>query len=270
MTNAVQQLELSRFTQVVASHLPRSRQKERSVSHQLYMWRGTRTIILERHRFYADQTRKRVLVPFANIEEEAQQYAADEYDRLGSMPSGDDEGPGMDAIAEYAHEKGLSLYLLLNDLRKQTTLGALAGMYHQFEKDLRDFIERELVHTLPSAEASKLAWNSASIGKIYDILEKFSWPVRKQRWFPFLDSCRLVVNVHKHGKGASLKTLAAQYPEYLRNPFDDGIDVLTSDPDHEDLDITDAQFAAIEKAIEHFWQDFPERLYYPPEDVVAD
>lgn len=240
------------------------------MSHQLYMWRGTRAIFLERHRFYADQTRKRVLGQFSNIEEEAQRYAADEYDRLGSIPAGDDEGAGMDAIAEHAHEKGLSLYLLLNDLRKQTTLGALAGMYHQFEKDLRDFIERELTHTLPHAEATKLAWNSASIDKVYDILEEFSWPVRKQRWFPLLDSCRLVVNIHKHGKGASLMTLATKYPEYLEKPSGGSIDVVTSDPDYEDLDITETQFTAIEKAIEYFWQDFPERLYYPPEDVGAD
>lgn len=95
------------------------------------------------------------------------------------------------------------------------------------------------------------------------------WPVRKQPWFRFLDSCRLVVNVHKHGKGASLTTLAAKYPEYLKNLFDDSIDVLASEPNYEDLDISDAQFTGIEQAIESFWKDFPERLYYPPEKLTA-
>lgn len=228
---------------------------------QLYMWSGTRGIYLKRHRFYAEQIRKRVLSQFSNIEEEAKSIAEAEYERLGSHPASEDDHGEMAAYAEQAWDTGTSLYMLLDDLRIQTWLGALAGMYHQWDKDLRDFLEDELAHAYKRAEVKEHVWGKADIGKIYDLIEQFGWPVRQRPWFPTLDACRLVVNVYKHGKGASLEQLAKKYPDYLKPPYQGILPDGMFEPNHEHLGITEEQFSGFDKAIENFWLEFPERLY---------
>jgi len=109
-------------------------------------------------------------------------------------------------------------YNLLSDLRKQMMLAALAGLYHQWGKDLREFIGHELVHDPGREVAAKLAWTSG-IATVLQMLEKFGWACRAQQFFAPIDACRLVVNVYKHGKGQSLDELITRYPRYLKQPF---------------------------------------------------
>lgn len=117
---------------------------------QLYMWSGTRRSLLARHDFYVEQVKARVLSHFeGDLSEEAERYTDEEYERLGSMYGGEDSD--MAAIAETAIERGQEFYGLLSDLKKQTMLGALAGLYHQWDKDLRDFVEQELAHDVTNA-----------------------------------------------------------------------------------------------------------------------
>jgi hypothetical protein len=37
-----------------------------------------------------------------------------------------------------------------------------------------------------------------------DLLESIGWTIREKAYYPHLDACHLVVNVYKHGRGASL------------------------------------------------------------------
>lgn len=139
----------------------------------------------------------------------------------------------MGAVAETANEHGQNLYSLLHDLRKQMLLSALAGCYHQWDKELREFIEGELSKTFKHDDAKRIAWN-LNIGTIFDLIAQFGWNCRALPFFRHIDACRLVVNVHKHGKGSSLEQLAATYPEFLRNPVAEVAPDLVSDfLDHE-------------------------------------
>ncbi len=91
----------------------------------------------------------------------------------------------------------------LLSLREQTTLGALAGMYHQWEKELRTFIENELGHELSRQHALLLAWKkSRTIEDIFDLLQRFGWDCRAEPFYPVLESCRLVVNVYSMARGS--------------------------------------------------------------------
>lgn len=230
---------------------------------QLYMWSGQREFFLARHDFYMEQVKTRVLGNFRNMGEEADQVAHKAYDRIGSVYS---DGDGdMAAAAETAMDRGHEFYMLLSDMRTQTTLGAMAALYHQWDKDIRGFLEGELSHSYDRDQVTKFAWGS-NIDKIFETLEEFGWPIRQAQWFPRLNASRLIVNVHKHGKGQSLDELIRDYPQYLKGPLD-GIAIASfmTTPDHEELAVTEEEFNQIADAIRQFWVDLPERLFLAAE-----
>jgi hypothetical protein len=122
------------------------------------MWRGTRQAIIQRHDFYVEQVKKRVISHFSDVEVEAERFADTEYDRLCSLPG--DEDSDLSIAAEIAEEHGQQLYLLLYDLRRQMLLGALAGCFHQRDVELRDFLEAEFLQY--SNEAREIVWGPAN------------------------------------------------------------------------------------------------------------
>jgi hypothetical protein len=227
---------------------------------ELYMWVGQRRLVLERHDFYVEQVKARVLAQFQDVAGEAERHSEAEYERLGSLPG--DEGSDMVEIAEIASDKGQVFYSLLSDLKKQMLLGALAGLYHQWDKDLRDFVERELRQHLKPTDAGKIAWDP-NVGNVFDMLAEFGWDCRCAAFFRRIDACRLVVNGYKHGKGRSLDDLGTRYPEYLDDGFTKGTSWLLAPGylDHEWLSISEPQFDEIADALRQFWVEFPERLY---------
>jgi len=227
---------------------------------QLYMWEGARRIFLDAHLFYVDQLKTRLLSQFDDIEGMANRFAEEAYERIGSSP-GHSEIDMSDA-AEWAYEEAASHYLALTELRKQVLLGGLAGIYHQWDKQLREFIEREMLHYVDQEWTNKHVWKPAG-DKVLEILEEFSWPVKSQPFYPLLDALQLVVNVYKHGKGRSLNELNDRYPRYVVDPAKAaGFKKWKSPLDHEWLTVTDDQFDEFEAAISDFWSAIPERLYY--------
>jgi hypothetical protein len=149
----------------------------------------------------------------------------------------------------------------LSDLRQSVILGALAGLYHQWEKQLRGFIEMELAHDVKRDDAAKAAW-SGIIGEVFDLLREFGWDVRVQPFFAPIDACRLIVNVYKHGQGPSLVELNRRYPAYLPDPIGKRIPAFGSrGPSHEWLTVTEKDFPEIASGLRAFWEALPEQLY---------
>jgi hypothetical protein len=226
------------------------------MTHQLYMWSETRAHILKRHDFYVGQIKARVLSNFVDIEGEARRFAEAEYERLGSIR-------GEDGDQSEALDRAQSLGEQLDDLRKQMLLGALAGCFHQWDKELREFLERELACTVKKEVARRYAWDQKP-ETVFDLLKEFGWDCRAGVFFPQIDACRLIVNVYKHGKGPSLERLAACYPVYVDVPKSRlGLrnSLVPKFLDHEWMEITDIQFDEIAYALRQFWECFPERLY---------
>jgi hypothetical protein len=211
--------------------------------------------IVEKHDFYVTQIKERVIAQFKDLEGDTDRYAEMEYRRLIGIAG--DDNMDMADLAEMAHELAASHYELLSDLKEQVMLGALAGLYHQWEKELRDFIERELTTDSLAEQATKRAW-SVSIMDIFRLLTDFDWDVLSEPFFPKIDACRLVVNVYKHGKGPSLNELRSKYPDYLHprlsKPPSDYVD-------YQWLAISEQNFDEIARALRSFWIEFPERLY---------
>lgn len=227
---------------------------------QLYMWEGARRIFLDAHRFYVDQLKTRLLSQFDDIEGQADSFAEEAYERIGS--SSGHGGFDMSDAADWAYEEAASHYLALTELRKQVLLGGLAGMYHQFDKQLREFIEREMLRYVDHEWTDRHVWKPAG-DKVLDILEEFGWRVKSLPFYPLLDALQLVVNVYKHGKGRSLNELNDRYERFVVDPVKvAGYGEWRTTLDHEWLTVTDDQFDEFAAAISDFWSAMPERLYY--------
>lgn len=228
---------------------------------QLHMWGPFREHLLRRHAFYVEQAKARVLSQFGDISGEAERFADAEFDRIGQQPAHYEIDMG-DA-AEMANDRAQEFYGLLSDLHREMTLATLAGVYHQWDKDLRGFIDSELGKDgVAAADIKEVVWKR-DIAEVFKLLAQFGWDCRKDGFFADLDAARLVVNVYKHGKGKSLDDLVAQHPEFLREGLPGfGLAAHPDYVDHEWLTVSDKQFARIAAAIEAFWGAFPERLLY--------
>jgi hypothetical protein len=236
----------------------RDRKLEIDAVVQLDMTPDMKWWIFEEHDFYVAQINERVIAQFQDLNGDADRYAKAEYRRLSERPG---RGDGdMAAVAEHAHDNAVEYYRMLADLKQSVILGALSGLYHQWEKQLRDFIEMELVHDMSRTEATKIAW-SRDIANVFHFLGGIGWDVRAEAFFPLIDACRLVVNVYKHGQGNSLTELNSKYPEYLPDQLAKLVEIDgSSNPYHDWLSVSEDGFAKMAGGLRAFWEQFPERL----------
>ena len=233
------------------------------------MWGSFRWSLIAGHLFYVEQSHKRLLSQFEDIEAESDKAAEDWLQRRSGNFDPDRHDPG--DFYEAAHEAGIEFYGLLSDMRDQTRLSVVAGMFHEWDKQLRDWLVREIQHWHRGDAAALKVWSANSV-QIGDLLESVGWSVCSADYFRTLDACRLVVNVYKHGKGNSLDDLKQKYPEYLHDPFS-GLGGTFSDVeyrDHTHLKVNDDQFQAFSDAIVAFWQAVPENIFDSNVDEVPD
>lgn len=218
-----------------------------------------RQSLIKGHLFYVAQARKRLLSQFDGIEADADRAAEEWLQQSGQHFDPDRHDPG--DFYEKAQDVGIEFYQLLNDMREQTRLSVVAGMFHEWDKQLRAWLVREIQHWHQGDNATLKVW-SADFGQITDLLESFGWNLRIEDHFRLLDACRLVVNVYKHGEGKSLDDLRNRFPEYLYDPLK-GLVGRFADMryrDHTYLKVSDDQFQAFSGAILVFWRDIPENV----------
>ena len=224
------------------------------------MWGPFRQSLIEGHLFYVEQARKRLLSQFEDMEAEADKASEDWLERSSRNFDPDRHDPG--DFYEAANDAGIEFYTLLSEMRDQTRLSVVAGMFHEWDKQLRDWLVREVRHWHQGENIAAKVW-SVDFGKIADLLESFGWDIRSKDYFAKLNACRLVVNVYKHGQGKSLSDLKAAYPEYLDDPFSGTGGAFSSIEyrDYTHLKITDEQYKAFSDSITAFWQDVPENVF---------
>jgi len=223
------------------------------------MWRPIRQSLIKGHLFYVEQARKRLLSQFDDMESEADRASEEWLEQRGRDFDPDRHDPG--DIYEEAHYVGIEFYGLLSEMRDQTRLTVVAGMFHEWEKQLRGWLAREIERWHRGDSVALKVW-SADFGEIAALLESFGWDLRSTDYFRALNVCRLVVNVHKHGEGKSLVDLTTKFPEYFDDPFK-GADGALSKPkhrDHKHLKVSEDQFQTFSDAIVAFWRDVPENV----------
>jgi hypothetical protein len=224
------------------------------------MWGPFRQSLIDRHIFYVEQAQKRLLSQFNNIEADADRASEEYLENRSGYFDPDRHDPS--DFYEAAHDAGIEFYGLLSDMREQTRLSVVAGLFHEWDKQLRDWLTREIGNWHNGATAAKKIW-SADFVMIADLLESLGWKVRSAAYFQTLDACRLVVNVYKHGEGKSLDDLSQNYPDYLVDPLKahggELAEILSQnrDLDHTHLKVSDAQIQAFSDAIVTFWRSVP-------------
>lgn len=231
------------------------------------MWEPHRQSLINAHKFYLDQARKRLLSQFENIEAEADTAAKEWLDQRSHLFDPDRHDPG--DFYEGANDAGIEFYELLSGMREQTRLSVVAGMYHGWDKQLRDWLVREVQHWHNGEQAASKIW-SADFDRLIELLESLNWNVRGGGYFHTLDACRLVVNTYKHGEGTSFERLKSEYPTYVDDPFSDsGIHAPgLSFSDHTHLRVTDDHIDEFSEAIIGFWEAVPKDVFQSQVTVV--
>ena len=222
------------------------------------MWRPFRESLVTAHLFYVEQAANRLLSQFEDIESEADNASERWLDENGRFFDPERHDPG--DFYEAAHDTGIEFYQLLSEMRDQTRLSVVAGIFHQWDKQLRDWLVRETFNWHKGQSVCAAIWN-ASFDNIFDLLSGLGWNARAEDFFTKLDACRLVVNVYKHGDGPSFTDLLARYPEYLDRPASKmaprfGTEYL----DHSHLRVSSQQIQEFSDAIVEFWGSVPENV----------
>lgn len=224
---------------------------------------GYRDQLVEKHVFYVQQAKKRLLEQFtdAAISQEADGVADASWIRRGQNfnPDYDDPADG----AEDAYHDGVWRYQLLMELRDNVRLNIVSGFFHTWEKTLREWVVRQ-VQFWHRGETVKVELWEKPIAHIFDLLKAFGWSIHAAQFFPAIDACRLIVNVHKHGDGRSLTELSDRYPNYLVHPLDTlrgDLSDMWFEPKHDHLKIDDADLDAFADAITAFWNQVPLEMF---------
>jgi hypothetical protein len=222
----------------------------------LYFCPSNRRYALELVSAYSREFTSRVLAAFDNIESEA--HAAEEayYENKMNEPAWDDSGPDASEIAEAAFDYGLSIYSDLEFVTRQIVGLTIAGLYHLWERLLKDFMIREFRHDHPPYVSPNTV-QKADFGKLVKIVSEFGWTIENEQFYSELDRLRLIANVIKHGDGLSCDELLKKAPELFRDFLHPWANAHRS---AEDLSLSKDDFSRSVTAVQAFFQEFPERL----------
>ncbi|MCU4389976.1 hypothetical protein KTH73_04445 [Acinetobacter courvalinii] len=207
------------------------------------------------HNFYVDQSKKRLLSQFENLDNEVEQIAQKFYEESGKFFNPDFDDPS--DYAERAYENAQEHVMLLSEMREQTLFSIIAGMYHQWDKTLREWMVKETRHW-GGENVKEQIWK-VDITKLFDLFDRMGWNIKEKPFFKSLDACRLIVNIYKHGSGNSLTDLRNKYPEYFydfgKTDFD-----INNWFDHTSVHIEDSHLDSFSGAILNFWDGLPRRF----------
>lgn len=216
-------------------------------------------IILEPHTFYVLQANTRLLSQFSDIQKEAEFVEQQRLEFLSKHfdPERDDEGD----VFEDAYQEGISHWLDLNEMHNTVTLALTAGMFHQFDKQLRDKTARELSTWNAGRNVDETVWDMG-FPSLIKLLEWVGIEITSQPFYEKIDACRLVVNVYKHGNGDAHDELIKKYPVYYPSRYKNPRPYSWMKARHDELKVSSTQFNEFAEAITQFWENIPFSCHY--------
>lgn len=221
-----------------------------------HMWGRFREKLIAEHNFYMEQAEKRLLSQFDNLEEEADKYSEEWLESVSHQFDPDRHDPG--DFYEQAYEEGIEFYQMLDDMKNRTHLSVVAGLFHEWDKQVRDWLVQEISHWHRGDEVKKAVWK-ANFNDLADLFDGLGWNVKSRPYFETLDKCRLVVNAYKHGDGGAFEKIKSKHSEYLRSIGGDSS--FSAFADHSDLMVSYQHIDAFSNAVVDFWQDVPEYIF---------
>ena len=226
-----------------------------SATPDLYLCQFGRKIALRTTRAFVDGFSERLLPVFDNIDNDAHAAAEKAWDDAMSSPAVHDSfDPG--DFAEAAQEYGLEVYENLHFARQQLLGLAAAGIYHLWERLLKQFLCKELTGWIINDRPSRQTIVAANFADLEKLLSEFGFDLKQQPYYRDLTQLRLVANVVKHGDGKSCDELQAEVL-HLFEGYTYNLDISSQ---ADKLDLKAADFARYAQAVTDFWSAFPERL----------
>jgi hypothetical protein len=205
------------------------------------------------HRWSADRIRSKLSIGSNDFAAEAEHLTEAELGTEEQYP-GDDEDAHVEwqirAQSVENHQRMLE--------RTESYLWGLgiAGIYHQFERDVREVIA---AFTKPRLETIRL--QGANFKFLCDCLEKLGYPIRQSEGFDSLNVARLISNAIKHGEGPGFIELADRRPDLF--PGHQAIarhQKPGTRPDTEDLRVGPLEFDQTVSAISMIWPELEEAI----------
>ncbi|RGP41522.1 hypothetical protein BPTFM16_01828 [Altererythrobacter insulae] len=226
----------------------------------LQMWGPTREHLIANHEFYVAEARRRLLEPFDDdrMKADAKRHAAEWLaERVKNFdPNRDDPA---DAY-EQAYDESICFFHGLTALRDSTRLSVISSMFHDWEKQLRDWLGKELGQNGFGKHAHAAVW-SVPLDSLLDLLESCKWPIKSLGFYDELQRCQLVTNVFKHGTGRSFRLLKKRAPDLVEKSEEIPA-FWVSALDYSSLSVSEDHLARFAKAITAFWQQLPENIYF--------
>lgn len=230
-----------------------------------------RQSLIDEHLFYVEQAKARLLMQFSELEasENSELFIKNwmKENEHRFDPGFHDEG---DSYAEACER-----YHALLDLGNQTRLSVVAGMFHEWEKQLRQWLTGEVRRWHDGDCFLQAIW-ALNFSQIIKLLKSAQWDISGQNYYRQLNLCRLIVNVYKHGKGSALNDLLKKYPEYLSKPFD-STPIALDDASfnsyfaiHTFLKVSDEQIQEFSDSIVTFWQAVPKNIFNLDVDMLPN
>ncbi|AUG42741.1 hypothetical protein CXP47_23620 [Pseudomonas chlororaphis] len=221
------------------------------------MWEPFRQTVIEENRFYLEQAKGRLLSQFNDIDREADAAGKRWLEDQAPYFDPDRDDPG--SVYENAYDHSIEFYQLLSEMRDQTRLSIIAGMFHEWDKKLRSWLVKEIRHWHYGEEALKKIW-SANFDEIAELLDATGLAKPNTDYMLKLSTYRYVINVYKHGDGNSFETLKVNHPEFLRkSPIDEILPEFMW-MDHTALIATDQQLDELSDTIIEFWKSIPHEI----------
>jgi hypothetical protein len=221
-----------------------------------YMSGGDRQILIHNHMVYFNEAQRRLLCQFNSITNDADVFKLDFIN--AEKKKSNFKSSNIPDLVKHADLVKADFFLLLENMRDQTYLSVAAGMYHGWDKQLRDWLSREVAHWCNDAErVQKKIW-SVQFHQMRELIESLC-KGHQQTSFTSIEALNVVVNAYKHGEGQALEKIKTSFPQYLRCPFDD--ESLNREfADHTNLAIDDLHLKDFAEAIERFWNEIPDRV----------
>lgn len=220
-----------------------------------YMFGLERKRLIDNHKFYVNESCKRLLSQFNDIESEADQFGEKALERNNLLYNPDSDNA--EQLMEAAREEMHSHYEMLESIRKTTRLSIISGMFFEWDKQIRSWMTEEVSRWHLGAKVKEEIWRR-NFDEIIDLFEGLSWPVTSQCYYTSLNRCRLVVNAYKHGEGAVFESIKKDHQDLI-SPFPE------TEPnfawlDFSMLQIEEKHISEFSKAIISFWENLPEDL----------
>ena len=194
---------------------------------------------------------------FDNIDTEAEAHGNSFYEGVMQNSYHPDAIDPAD-IAEEAMDRAIEHWDLLNHGRYVLLSSWHVALYEAFEQQLRWYLFNELSHEF------RITINHvfSRFAELKKILILYGVDFSSLKGLKQIDHLRLVCNVVKHGEGSSAIELRKKRPDLIKT-YDDIelLELYGSSLLEEVLSISDKTLKEFGKAIQDFWDSFPERSF---------